>query len=197
MLVKRKALLLVLILALFSSTVAIALLANEGEADPFPPPTTEITIENPQNRSYDRNTITLNFSASSISFFSHLHFYYSIDAGQKRIPIENVTIVSDAFYQFLPTNPGIYMKTVTGNCVLGNLSQGWHNVTVYEISHLNDDPRNEAIVYSASAHFEIAVPPEPQQPELFPTAYSMGIVALMTITLLGSIVYILKRKQNA
>jgi len=195
MLMKRKALLLVLILTLFSIISAIALLTNEGEADPFPPPTTEITIEKPQNRSYIGNTITLNFSAYSISFFSHLHFYYSIDDGQKRIPINNVTIVSDAFYRFLPTNPGIYYKTVTGNCVLGNLSQGWHNVTVYEISHLNDDPRNEEIVYSASAQFEIAVPPEPHQLEPFPTTYSMGIVAAMVLTLIGSIVYVLKRKS--
>jgi len=195
MLMKRKALLLVLILTLFSSTSAIALLTKEGEADPFPPPTTEIKIENPQNRSYIGNTITLNFSAYSISFFSHLHFYYSIDDGQKRIPINNVTIVSDEFHQFLPTNPGIYYKTVTGNCVLGNLSQGWHNVTVYEISHLNDDPRNEEIVYSASAQFEIAVPPEPHQLEPFPTTYSMGIVAAMVLTLIGSIVYVLKRKS--
>ena len=195
MLMKRKALLLVLILTLFSTISAIALLTNEGEADPFPPPTTEIKIENPQNRSYIGNTITLNFSAYSISFFSHLHFYYSIDDGQKRIPIGNVTIVSDEFHQFLPTNPGIYMKTVTGNCVLGNLSQGWHNVTVYEISHLNDDPRNEEIVYSASAQFKIAVPPEPHQLEPFPTTYSMGIVAAMVLTLIGSIVYVLKRKS--
>jgi hypothetical protein len=193
---KRKALLLVLILTLFSSTVAIALLTKEGEADPFPPPTTEITIENPQNRSYDGNTITLNFSAWSISFFPQLHFYYSIDDGQKRIPIENVTIVSDQYDQFVPINPGIYIKKVRGNCVLGNLSQGWHNVTVYEISHLNDDPRNEEIVYSANVQFKIAVPPEPQQPELFPTSYSMSIVAAIVLTLIGSTVYVLKRKSS-
>ena len=35
---------------------------------------------------------------------------------------------------------------------------------------------------------------EPQQTEPFPTAYSMGIVAVIVIVLLGSIVYILKRK---
>jgi hypothetical protein len=88
------------------------------------------------------------------------------------------------------------MKTVTGNCILGNLSQGWHNVTVYEISHLNDDPRNEEIVYSANVQFKIAVPPEPQQPELFPTSYSMSIVAAIVLTLIGSTVYVLKRKSS-
>lgn len=87
------------------------------------------------------------------------------------------------------------MKEVTGNCVLGNLSQGWHNVTVYEISHVNDDPQKEEIIYSASAQFEIAVPPEPQQPELFPTSYSMGFAAVIVVALLGSIVYVMKRKS--
>jgi hypothetical protein len=37
--------------------------------------------------------------------------------------------------------------------------------------------------------------PEPQQSEPFPTAYSMGIVTIIVLILLGSIVYILKRKR--
>jgi hypothetical protein len=190
---KRKASALVLILTLFSSTAAIALLANEGEADPFPPPTTEITIENPQNRSYNVNTITLNFSAESISFFSHLHFYYSLD-GQERIAIGNVAIVSD---EFVPINPGIYMKNLTGNCVLGNLSQGWHNVTVYEISHLNDDPQNEEIVYSASAQFMVTIPPEPQsEPESFPIVpVAIASAAIFAVAGAGLLVYFKKYKR--
>jgi hypothetical protein len=186
---KRKALALVLILTLFSSTATIALLANEGEADPFPPPTTEITIENPQNRSYNVNTIALIFSAESISFFSNLHFYYSVD-GQERIPIENVTIASD---QFVPINPGIYVKNVTGNCVLGNLSQGWHNVTVYEISHVNDDPQNEEIVYSASAQFMIAIPPELESFPIVPVAVASA--AIFAVVGAGLLVYFKKRKR--
>jgi hypothetical protein len=41
----------------------------------------------------------------------------------------------------------------------------------------------------------ITTSPEPQQSELFPTAYSMGIVAAIVLVLLGSIIYVLKRKN--
>ena len=189
----KKTLVLVLILTLFFSTLAIALLVKEGEADPFPPPTTEITIENPQNASYNENLIALNFSAESISFFSNLHFYYSID-GQERIPIENVTVVSE---QFVPINPGIYIKNVTGNCVMGNMSEGWHNVTVYEISHINDDPQNEEIIYSASAQFNVVVTPEPQrEPDSFPFVPVAAVSGVaLAIFSIGLLTYLKKRNK--
>jgi hypothetical protein len=186
-LLKKRASALVLILALFSSTAAIALLVNEGKADPFPPPTTEITLESPQNKSYTANTIALVFSAESISFFPHLHFYYSLD-GQERTPVENVTIVSD---ESIPINPGIYMKNVKGNCIVGNLAEGWHNVTVYEISHVGDDPQNEEIVYSATAQFMITIPPE-----TIPATWIMAAVIVVAVVGVGLLVHFKKRQHQ-
>lgn len=187
---KKPTLTLILVVTLLFSTEAVTLFVNRAEADPFPPPKTEITIKNPQNISYSVNTIALVFSAESISFFPHLDFYYNLD-GQERTPIKEITIVSE---EFIPINPGIYTKTVNGSCVLDNLSEGWHSVTVYEISHVNDDPQDEEIVYSASTQFMIAVPPEP---EPSPTTLAAKVSALsIGFVALGVLVYFKKRKRQ-
>lgn len=113
------------------------------EANPFPPPITEITIENPQNTTYNVNTIVLFFSAESVYLnFPNSIFYYSLDGGERKLIVNRTTISQE----FLPINPGIYINNVTGNCTLDNLSEGWHNVTVYDIRHL---------IYSADAKFKI------------------------------------------
>ncbi len=174
----------ILILTIFLSTIIT--MDYRVRADPFPPPTTEIKIENPQNISYSTNTINLIFSAYSISFFPQLHFYYSLD-GEERKPFENVTIVTQ---ESIPINPGIYMKNVTGNYILNNLSEGSHNVTVYEISHVNDDPQNEEIVYSANVHFNIETPSEH-----FPILSAFAaVLTVVSVIVAAIVVYVKKRK---
>ena len=151
----RKTTFAVALAALLITAAAGTFSTKLVEANPFPPPITEITIENPQNTSYNVNTIVLFFSAKSVSFFPNSIFYYSLDGGERKL-IVNRTTVSE---EFLPINPGIYVKSVTGNSTLGNLSEGWHNVTVYDIRHLNNDPKDEEIIYLADAKFKIDTTP--------------------------------------
>ena len=73
--------------------------------------------------------------------------------------------------------------TITGNSTLNRVPEGEHNLTVYA----KDDTGN--IGASDILYFSV------KTPELFPTAYSMGIVAAIVLVLIRPIVYILKRKQ--
>lgn len=177
---------------LFLITVG-ALVANMVEADPFPPPVTEITIESPKNTTY--NTITLVFLARSVSFFPNTNLYYSIDNG-KQVPVGNYTVVSD---EYLPINPGIYVKNISGNVELGSLSEGLHNVTVYDIRHLNNDPQDEEIVYSTTAQFVIlpqakpSQPPQSDQPLL--TAFLIVSSISLIVVVLASIFYYYRKRK--
>lgn len=126
---KRKTLALTVILAFLVSAVAGTQFVKLGKADPIPALYTELTIENPQNTTYNVNTITLNFSVESLSFFQWRHFSYSLDGKELKL-IANLTVASE---EFIPINPGIYSELIRGNCVLSNLSEGLHNVTVYLI----------------------------------------------------------------
>ena len=190
---------LMVILMLFS-IIAVALFANMVEADPFPPPVTEITIESPQNTTYHNNTIALVFFAKSVSFFPNTNLYYNTDGG-KRVPIRNY-IVSQ---EFLPINPGIYIKNISGSLELCSLSEGWHNVTVYDIRHLNNDPQDEEIVYSTTAQFMVELPqtPPPQQPQQtsepdqpFPTLMVAAVCgAAIAVVCVGIVLYLRKKKR--
>lgn len=183
---------LMIISMLFLITVG-ALVANMVEADPFPPPVTEITIESPKNTTY--NTITLVFLARSVSFFPNTNLYYSIDNG-KQVPVGNYTVVSD---EYLPINPGIYVKNISGNVELGSLSEGLHNVTVYDIRHLNNDPQDEEIVYSTTAQFVIlpqakpSQPPQSDQPLL--TAFLIVSSISLIVVALASIFYYYRKRK--
>ena len=186
---------LMIILMLFLITVG-ALVANMVEADPFPPPVTEITIESPKNTTYHNNTITLVFLARSVSFFPNTNLYYSIDNG-KQVPVGNYTVVSD---EYLPINPGIYVKNISGNVELGSLSEGLHNVTVYDIRHLNNDPQDEEIVYSTTAQFVIVLPqakpsqpPQSDQPLL--TAFLIVSSISLIVVALASIFYYYRKHK--
>jgi hypothetical protein len=87
---------------------------------------------------------------------------------------------------------GLQNVAITGNTTLNGLSNGAHNLTVYATDAAGNTAASETITFTITKEAET---PQPPSEEPFPTAYSMGIVALMIIALLGSIVYILKRKH--
>jgi hypothetical protein len=72
--------------------------------------------------------------------------------------------------------------TIMGNFTLTDLSNGNYNVTVYAIDEAGNTGTSETMYFSIDI------------PEPFPTAYRMGIVAVIVLILLGAIVYILKHK---
>jgi len=114
---------------LLITTAAGTRLVNLGMANPTPELYTRLTIENPKNMTYNVNTVILNFSVESLSFFRWRHFSYSLD-GKELKRIANLTVDSEEFF---PVSPGIYKENMTGNCVLPDLSEGLHNLTVYLI----------------------------------------------------------------
>jgi hypothetical protein len=73
--------------------------------------------------------------------------------------------------------------TISGNTTLSGLSNGSHSVVIYANDTAGNSGASELVTFSIDT------------PEPFPTAYSMGIVAVIVLILLGSIVYILKRKH--
>jgi hypothetical protein len=129
--------------------VAGTQLVSVGKANPIPDLYTYLTLENPQNTTYNVNTLTLKFSAEFLSFSSSFNFSYALDA-QEQKPIENITIISESG---IPINPGFYSKTLNGSCILSNLSEGWHNITVYQTGY------KEKIFAFANAKFMIDTNP--------------------------------------
>ena len=78
------------------------------------------------------------------------------------------------------------------------MSAGWHNVTVYEISHVNDDPQNEEIIYSANAQFKIDKAPEAPEnsqskPEPFPTVLFTAVSVAVAAGVAGGVLVYSKK----
>jgi hypothetical protein len=128
MLMKRTA--LALIMALLFSAVAGTILVKLISANPLPPVYPTITIDSPQNATFTGDSIVLNFTGQSN--WDIYSYYYSVD-GQSLKPVENVTIISQEEAN-IGKNPNVNRTTVRGSCVLQNLSEGWHNVTIYNIA---------------------------------------------------------------
>jgi hypothetical protein len=78
--------------------------------------------------------------------------------------------------------------TIAGNTTLTGLSDGEHHITVYYVDIAGN------IGASKTVYFSVEVPEPQPESEPFPTAYSMGTVAIIILVLLGSIFYVLKRK---
>ena len=125
------------------------------EADPYPNFYSIITVENPRNTTYNVNALTVNFSVKSLTFIHDYSYYYSIDGNESKY-VENMTRVQD---EGIPINPGIYNQTLVGNFVLSNLSEGRHNLTIYQIWYDQiNNPLNEAEA-KANAQFVIDITP--------------------------------------
>jgi hypothetical protein len=157
--------------ALLLSAAAGARFVNLGKANPLPPMYTEITIKKPLNTTYYVNTVPLIFSVDTD--YQLNSYFYSLD-GQERKPVENTVILLQEDIN-LGKNPQITRTVLNGSCVLYNLSEGWHTVTVFQISHLiGGDPEYE-IPFSESLQFKIEIPepdpsPSPQTSPALPEA---------------------------
>jgi len=103
---------------------------NLGRANPLPPINPKITIENPQNTTYNINTITINFTAESN--WGAYSCFYSLD-GSEMHPINNMTIISQEEAN-IGKSPPVSRTTLRGSVVLSDLTDSWHNVTFYQIN---------------------------------------------------------------
>ena len=188
---KKLSLTAVIILWLLSSSIVGAMFVNLGKANPIPSIYTEITIEQPLNTTYHVNTVLLRFSVDTA--YALNSYYYSLD-GQKRQQVENTTIILQENIN-AGKSPTIIRTVLNGSCVLSNLSEGWHNVTVYQISHLiGGDPEYE-IPFLESIIFKIDTSLPSTEQVHFPTTFVIASVVTVAIIGIGFLVYFKKRKH--
>jgi hypothetical protein len=122
---RMKAILVVVIISILIGGGLIEI----AKADPIPQIDPVITINSPQNTTFNVSAIEINFTAASNwDFYS---YYYSLD-GQELKPVSNITIITQENYNKAHNFP-IYRTTIEGNFSLSNLSNGLHNVTVYDV----------------------------------------------------------------
>jgi len=137
----------------------------------------------------------LSFYGFSINGSSSVFFTIdtppSIQVLSPRIETYNATsvplnfVLNESVAQMSYSLDGQENVTVAGNTTLSALRNGVHNVTLYAQDNYGNIGNSETIVFTV----------EEPEPELFPTAYSMGFVAVIVLLLLGLTVYILKRKD--
>jgi hypothetical protein len=101
------------------------------KANPVPELHVNFTVDCPQNVSYNVNPLPVRFTCDLLVFYSVFNFSYSLD-GQEQQVIENITIISETG---LPINPTFYKASLNGSCDLYNLSEGTHNVTIYQTAY--------------------------------------------------------------
>ena len=118
---------LALFAALLIAAAAGALPVRLGKANPYPSAGISLTINNPQNATYTENPIQITFTAREVHLQSGVIFSYSLDNKEVK-RILNITTVSQGLF---PYNPPFYLREMSGNFQLFNLSEGWHTVTVY------------------------------------------------------------------
>lgn len=110
-------------------------IVKEVKANPMPSPGVDITLRNPQNRTYNNNTVPVVFTLTEIHYsrYHGINFVYSLDNKQIE-PIVNFTATSER----IPINFPVHLQTTRGEFLLFNLSEGWHKITVYcDTGYLN------------------------------------------------------------
>ena len=181
---------LALMMALLLSAVTGTKLVNLGGANPLPELYQELTIVNRHNGTNNMNTITVNFVLESQNFFQWRNFSYNLD-GKELKAVDDLTVVTSSS---LPTSPTVYVEVLRGSCVLSNLSEGWHNVTVYLINDAKATIGYGEILTSANAKFIIE--PEPKtEPEPFPATLVVTSIASAAFFVAGLLLYFKKRKR--
>ena len=190
---KKTAVAATLVSALLFSAVSGTLLVDLVKANGYiPSPDTKIEIYCPQNKTYTNSTITLSFYVWQAFWWRD--FYYSLD-GQEMKVVENVA-TTDEYNLNTGKNPPVIVANLRGSCVLGNLSEGWHNVTIYQIGdYPSGNPQNREVINSAYSQFRIATASKPEPFPVVPVAAASAAVAVGASA--GSLVYFRKRKRQA
>jgi hypothetical protein len=174
---------------MMAGTVLITLVKANGY---IPTANTRIEIDNPTNKTYTNNTISLEFYVWQA--FRWLNFFYRLDGNEMKA-IENLTVTHE--FDLNPAkNPSFIVTNLRGNCILSNLSEGWHNVTVYQIGDFPaDSPEDGEILRSATTDFFIGrePPPSPQ----FPIPFVATVTTLTVVIIAGLLIYARKRSRQA
>ncbi|MEJ2363953.1 MAG: hypothetical protein P8017_04600 [Deltaproteobacteria bacterium] len=175
-------------LVLLFSTVVGTQFVEVGIANPLPDINPLITIENPQNATYNVNSVTINFTVESN--WSVYPCFYSLD-GQNIEPVENMAVFSE---ELLYTSFPVSRTVLNGSCVLSHLPDGQHNVTFYlitdhEISGLPKKYEEGEILLSATNEFFIDTPQFPATFVIITSGLTTAFAGIVLLT------YFKKRKR--
>jgi hypothetical protein len=183
---KRTALALTFILALLFSFAFGMQFYKEAKAEVLGPvvissSSNVVAIHFPQNQTYDRNSILVDFSVTMGG--NAFDFGYSLDGGAVE-RVENVSKISESGW--IPYQTFVF----EGNISLSNLTIGEHEITVYEGYHrVRPNERYEVFSYD-SVNFSV-VPPEQTSFLLI----FIAIIASVSVICAGVLVYFKKRKH--
>ncbi len=170
----KKTVIAVILYTLLVASIQYVSLVN---ANPMPTVNTRIEIDSSENETYTASNVTLYFYVwESVEH----NIYYSLD-NQEMMIVDNLT-ANREYDLNAGKSPEIMVADLRGYCVLTNLSNGWHNITIYEISNYSLD--NSQIVHSANTQFKIDIPPKPESFPIMPVTASVGIVAIVVTGLL-------------
>jgi hypothetical protein len=173
--------------------IAGAQVASLGKANFLPDIDPSLIIETPHyNRTYTIARVTLNFTATTN--WGVYPVFYSLD-GQENVAVENVTVISEK-EATPPSGLSVTRTTVRGRCVLSNLTEGWHNLTLYMIVdrevYLYKTYEKGEILSSESTRFFIDTVAEP---ESFPVVPVVAVSAA-SITAVACAGLILTRRKH-
>jgi len=185
-LMKRTA--LALILALFSAVVGTQMV-NLAEANPHMLKRLycNISIQSPQNGTYNTEPVLLNFTVKNNHFSDYLYFYI-LDGQdtQSGVRVEEAQIIGE---ETISNDTAFSYTEYTswGQAVLPNLSDGPHNLTLYAV--------DTGSIYRASETIYFSIAEEPEV-EPFPTTLVIAPIASVAVIGLGLLVYFKKRKHK-
>ena len=136
---KKTALTLALILALFSVTFAVQTVNVTKASPPF---SSGIYIIEPNNTTYNPETLTLKINLTALINYDINYFMtYSLDGNNNDvIPIE---IAPPANHSNAP-----YVGIITGSVTLPELYEGSHRITVYESCTYPDGASSKILTQS-------------------------------------------------
>ncbi len=178
-------------MALLVTAAAGTLLVRLGKANPIlvKPLYAMISIQQPQEKTYNYSTLTLGFTAKTNADPSLLEYGYVLDRDVVGTISEFNVTKTETIYNdqpdWIPDKSTTYYRcyyhpyieyTLEGNAELPSLPEGWHNITVYQ-GNTNDFLFSDTITFGintgSNGDVDSAVPP-----------HSPVIVVLVTLAML-------------
>jgi hypothetical protein len=161
-----------------------------------------ISIQSPQNTTYNTEPIFLNFTVETNErdFDAHPYFYLlDGEDGQSGVKIEEIQVIGQrevshelSYYAGFYWDPYIEY-TLHGHAVLSNLSDGEHNVTVFA-----DFVGNQTIEmgFFASVPFTTHNTPQSEPQEPFPITLVVGSITSIIIAVVGIGLFVYFKKYH-
>jgi hypothetical protein len=199
---RRTALALTLILALLFLMLAGKQLVDLAGANPIyaKPTHFRISVQSPQNSTYNTQPIFLNFTVETNEGDFNAHpYFYLLDGenGQSSVKIEEIQVIRQReVSNELSYYAGIYWDpyteyTLRGQAVLPNLSDGEHNVTVF-IDFLG----NQTIEMDLFALVPFTIYNTSQSEIQEPSSTTLVIVSIASVAVIGASLLVYVRKRN-